>query len=273
MAGSQRLRPEDLKRSHSNSMNTVYPNTISRGSVESMQPANTDPMFVDTTSFSSDFFPFEMSSRATPESTSTAASAPYASHQLQTPNQVNKLDSIMFPSEDPFAYPNQPIVELGFPSKVESVPNGSLHGQGQEAQYFYPGTMEEVDAQFLGRPPSYFSQGQQNLPQGQQNHSMMGMPNMFDPNSLMGFPPGMQPHQGSQQHVAQQQQQQQQQRGSQSQTHSGPPSLGGPPSLSQRRPRGQRRQERHIDQMFTTQGMQADWGGFFGSGRGGFQGM
>ena len=43
------------------------------------------------------------------------------------------------------------------------------------------------------------------------------------------------------------------------------------PSLSQHR--RARQQERQIQQMFSAQGMQPDWGSFFGGGRGGFQGM
>jgi hypothetical protein len=265
--GAPGLTPDALKGSHSSMSTPMFGNQAPRASVDSMHPSTTDSMFMDT-SFSSslqDFFPFEMSSRATPESTSTAGSsqrATFASQSVQGANPMNKLDSLMFPSEDPFAYPNQPMMELGFPSKSDGGA-ASLAGQGQDPQFFYPGTMEEIDSQFLGQPPPY-------MMQNQQGHGMMGsMQNMFDPSSAMlGFQQGIQAHRANStptltHHPAQRP----------PQHHHAPASMGGTPSLSQRRPRGQRRQERRIDQMFTQQGMQADWGGFFGSGRGGFQGM
>lgn len=245
-------RPEDLTRSRSaNRPNVNFGTPPSRGSIETMQPA--DHPFSDT-SFSAslhDLLPMDLSSRATPDSTSTGTSSqhPYPTQPLNAPNPVHKVDSLMFPSEDPFAYPNQPMMELGFPAKDAPA---SLAGQGQDPQFFIPGTMEEIDSQFLGQPPPYMMQHQPGQPaMGMQN-------NVYDP--MMGM------HMGSQHHQAYQHQAQHQNQHQQRQHPAGQ-------SLPQRRARTHRQQERQIDQMFTEQGMQPDWGSFFGSGRGGFQGM
>lgn len=251
-------------RSRSGNMpNVTFGTPTSRGSIESMQAAPEHP-FADN-SFSAslhDLLPMDLSSRATPDSTSTGTSSqqhPYPPQPLNAHNPVNKLDSLMFPSEDPFAYPNQPMMELGFPAKADGTPV-TLAGQGQDPQFYIPGTMEEIDSQFLGQPPPYMMPHQQGQP-------VMGMQsNVYDPN-LMGMHMGPQHHHQSQHLHHQQQQQQQHQNQHQQRQH--PTGT----TLPQRRSRTHRQQERQIDQMFTEQGMQPDWGSFFGSGRGGFQGM
>ncbi|KAG6040003.1 hypothetical protein E4U41_001725 [Claviceps citrina] len=202
-----------------------------------------------------DILPLDVSSRATPESNSTGS----GTHRHMFPSQplahvvhnpVNKLDSLMFPSEDPFAYPNQPMMELGFQPKADAP---GIEMAAPNASFFFTGSFEEMGDQILGQPPPYITQQQQ------QHMSMAGA--MYDAQSLMALHNAQQQQNSRlQQQVMQQQQQQHQ------------PSSGGLFS-SFRRARADRQQERQIEQMFTQQGMQADWGSFFGSGRGGFQGM
>lgn len=212
-----------------------------------------------------DILPMDLSSRATPDSTSTASSAhrhafssqPLNAHAIHNP--VNKLDSLMFPSEDPFAYPNQPMMELGFQPKADAP---GITMAAPNASFFFTGSFEEMGDQILGQPPPYMT------PQQQPQH--MGMAGtMYDPQSMMALHSAQQQssrmqQQAMQQHHHQQQQQQQQHQQQQQ---------GGGFFASFRRARADRQQERQIEQMFTQQGMQADWGSFFGSGRGGFQGM
>jgi hypothetical protein len=218
---------------------------------QSLEHGYPEPSF---TSSLNDLMPLDMSSRATPDSTSTAESThrhPFQPHHLSGhhthSNPVHKVDALMFPSDDPFAYPNQPMIELGFSGKTDAPV--SLPHPPQDSNFFFPASLDEMGDQFMGQPPPYM------MPQQQQaNPIAMNMPgNMYDPNAMMG----MHPHQ----HQGQPPQQQQPQ----------PRRTGG---LSLRRPiRGERHQERQIEQMFTDHGMQPDWGSFFGSGRGGFQGM
>ncbi|KAJ3519019.1 hypothetical protein NM208_g14297 [Fusarium decemcellulare] len=225
-----------------------YPTTLSQSTMDHV-PGGGMPGFQDS-GFSAnfgDFMPVDMQ-RGTPESTSSTATSaqrnPYTGQPLSVHNPVNKLDSLMFPSEDPFAYPNQPMMELGFPSKTDHPV--SMSDQNQDMQLFLTGTFDDVESQLFGQPPPYMMH--------QQGQPMMNMSSqMYNPSGMMGMPAG----------------QPMMQRRPASQTHA----IHQGHSMSNRRAHTQRHQERQIQQMFTEQGMQADWGGFFGSGRGGFQGM
>jgi hypothetical protein len=154
----------------------------------------------------------------------------------------------MFPSEDPFAYPNQPMMELGYQDKSPQI---SMSGQASDSNFFLTSPLDDLDNQLLGQPPPYMM----HQPQGPGGLGMS--PTLYDPGNLLGLPMDEQPqqHQPPQHHQPAPQQ-------------SHPPPG---PSLSQHR--RARQQERQIQQMFTAQGMQPDWGSFFGGGRGGFQGM
>jgi len=115
-----------------------------------------------------DLLPIDLSSRATPDSASTGGSS-----NRQRLNGLNKLDSLMFPSDDPFAYPNQPMMGLGFKRPARG-------GQAQESAYLIPGSFDDIDGQLLGQVPPYLmqEQGQPNL--GMSGHGyapgMMGLP-------------------------------------------------------------------------------------------------
>lgn len=246
----------DYVRGTSQLTNTSYATSFTQGTMDHV-PTTSGPSFQDG-AFSSnfgDFMSLDMQARHTPESTSTAASSqrnPYPSQPLNIQNPVNKLDSLMFPSEDPFAYPNQPMMELGYPGKSD--PPSSVSDQGgQDMQLFLTGTFDDVESQIFGQPPPYMMH--------QQGQPVMNLSNqMFDP-GMMGMQASpshpMVPHQRHPQAQGQSSV-----RG-QHQAH----------LMASRRAHTQRHQERQIQQMFTEQGMQADWGSFFGSGRGGFQGM
>ncbi|KAL7932109.1 fungal-specific transcription factor domain-containing protein [Trichoderma chlorosporum] len=249
-------RPDEMMRNRGGGM-SLYG---SRGSMDSSLAQSLDHSYPEPsfTSSLNDMMPMDLSSRATPDSTSTAESVhrhPYQQHplggHLGHSNPVHKLDSLMFPSDDPFAYPNQPMMELGFTGKGE-VQAVSLPHQPQDSGFFFPASLDDMGDQFMGQPPPYMMPQQQPPPPQQNSMGMNMSANMYDPNAMMGI---------HQQPPPPQQQQQ-------------PPPQRRPGGLSLRRAiRGERHQERQIEQMFTDHGMQPDWGSFFGSGRGGFQGM
>ncbi|KAL7789798.1 fungal-specific transcription factor domain-containing protein [Trichoderma ceciliae] len=250
--GMSLQRPDEMMRNRGGGM-ALYGTSDSRGSMDSMaqslEHGYPEPSF---TSSLNDMMSMDMSSRATPDSTSTVESShrhpfqphPLSGHHVHN-NPMHKLDALMFPSDDPFAYPNQPMMELGFPSKTD-VPVVSMPHQTQDSGFFFPASLDEMGDQFMGQPPPYMMPQQQ-----QQNPIAMNIPGgMYDPNAMMGI------HQQPQQPQPQ------------------PPQQRRAGGLSLRRAiRGERHQERQIEQMFTDHGMQPDWGSFFGSGRGGFQGM
>ncbi|KID75097.1 Activator of stress response 1 [Metarhizium brunneum] len=263
-AGASRTIPvaraEDFIRSRSGGLPGPFGAPNSRGSVDGSMGQSSDPSFHDIPFSGSmhDILPMDLSSRTTPDSTSNASSThrhrfpsqPLNAHSIHNP--VNKLDSLMFPSEDPFAYPNQPMMELGFQPKADAP---GITMAAPNASFFFTGSFEEMGDQILGQPPPYMTP--------QQQHHPMGMAaSMYDPHNMMALHSTQQQQQHNrqmQQQAMHQQQHQQQQ--------------GGGIFASFRRARADRQQERQIEQMFTQQGMQADWGSFFGSGRGGFQGM
>lgn len=246
--GMASQRSEDFLRNRGGHYPGVpFGTPTSRGSVDST-PHSTyrDPSFATSMS---DYVPMDMSSRATPESTSTRASSqqhhPFASQTLNAHvvhNPVHKLDTLMFPSEDPFAYPNQPMMGLGFQPKSEST-SITMVSPSQEAAFFFPSSLDEMGDHMMGQPPPYMMPHQHQQP----GPGAMGMAaSMYDPNGMMGMHPA---HAQHQRRVVQ------------------------PLAQPNRRARADRQQERQIEQMFTEHGMQPDWGSFFGGGRGGFQGM
>ncbi|KAH7308183.1 fungal-specific transcription factor domain-containing protein [Stachybotrys elegans] len=218
-----------------------------------------------------DFLPLDMPSRATPDSTSTGGS----SHQTPYPGQglgsANPVHKIMFPSEDPFAYPNQPMMELAFQSSSDA-PSLTMSGRGADSQFLFPGAMEDIESQFFGQPPPYMVGGPQ-----QQGNGFMDFPDpMFDPSAFGGFPPAVNMQPRMQMHM----QRQQASLTPQQPPHHRPQPRHQTPAQAlqrlQQQRRGQARQQQdssQIDQLFEEQGMQADWGSFFGSGRGVFQGL
>ncbi len=106
-----------------------------------------------------DLLPLDLSSTGASSETS---STPGTSHRrppsfqtVQTPtNQLYKVNAMMFPSGDPFAYPAQPI--MSFASPVERRPTSQ--SQPQEALSFY-GMYDDIEGQLLGPVPGYLQQG------------------------------------------------------------------------------------------------------------------
>jgi hypothetical protein len=128
-------------------------------------------------------------------------------------NQLNQLDAMMFPSEDPLEYPNQPAMDLGHlqPSQTAS-PGGLQHHD--PSQFFMPNLFDGIEGQLMGPLPPYLmqTQGQPGLGFPAQ---MFSEP-MFLQHDLIRGPqpavPNMNPAH-AQQRRRQQQQQHQQQRG------------------------------------------------------------
>ncbi|KAK0722851.1 fungal-specific transcription factor domain-containing protein [Lasiosphaeria miniovina] len=73
-------------------------------------------------------------------------------------NPLYKLDAMMFPSSDPFAYPNQPLME----SANSRQGRGGFHGgggHGQDGMQFYiPNMYDDIEGQILGPVPPYLLQ-------------------------------------------------------------------------------------------------------------------
>ena len=162
-----------------------------------------------------ELLPLDISSAtASPDSTGTPSTSHRSAGGFPQPppgtssNPLYKLDAMMFPSEDPFAYPNQPVMDFGVPSHHRRNQPGhpSSGSQQQDAVQFYMSNVYgDIEGQVLGPIPPYFVQASHN--QGLDLSAQM-----YNASGIL--PASLQPshvHQAQQQ-AAQQQQQQQQQR-------------------------------------------------------------
>ncbi|KAH8156648.1 hypothetical protein CIB48_g11596 [Xylaria polymorpha] len=74
--------------------------------------------------------------------------------------QINRVDAMMFPSDDPLAYPNQPRADFGVPGP------GLHHGspgdmlQHDPSSYYVPHIYDGIEGQLLGPLPPYLMQSQ-----------------------------------------------------------------------------------------------------------------
>ena len=147
-------------------------------------------------SFPEIFSPSDFSNTQTPESSSTSpslAQPPHPPQHLGVVDSFTDLNSMMFPSADPFAYPpSQPMMEL---ENVKQENMGMVNGT-QDPSFLSntgaPGVYDDIEGQLFGPIPPYLTQGQQNFDfQGQMNAGGM-MPNLDPPD--MNYHTGMTPN-------------------------------------------------------------------------------
>ncbi|KAI0512783.1 hypothetical protein F5B22DRAFT_614202 [Xylaria bambusicola] len=76
--------------------------------------------------------------------------------------QIHRLDAMMFPSDDPLAYPNQPRVDFGIhgPSLHHANPGDVL--PHDPSSYYVPQLYDGIEGQLLGPLPPYLMQPQGN---------------------------------------------------------------------------------------------------------------
>ncbi|KAI1344308.1 fungal-specific transcription factor domain-containing protein [Xylariaceae sp. FL0016] len=74
--------------------------------------------------------------------------------------QIHRLDAMMFPSDDPLAYPNQPRVDFGAPTAgVHTAAQGGIPHH-EPSQYYMPNLYDGIEGQLLGPLPPYLMQTQ-----------------------------------------------------------------------------------------------------------------
>ena len=124
-----------------------------------------------------DLLPLDLSpATGSPESSGTpstshrsAASFQTQQQQQQTPmssaSHLYKLDAMMFPSTDPFAYPNRPMMEFNLQQQQhqhQQTSHGGGGHQGQDEMQFYVSNIyEDIEGQLLGPIPPYLMQSSQ----------------------------------------------------------------------------------------------------------------
>jgi len=115
-----------------------------------------------------ELLPLDISSATgSPDSTGTPSTSHRSAGVFPQPtpggsaNPLYKLDAMMFPSEDPFAYPNQPAVEFGMPHHGRGQPgHPSSRPHHRDAVPFYMPNVYggDIEGQLLGPIPPYLVQ-------------------------------------------------------------------------------------------------------------------
>ncbi|KAJ4391919.1 Gypsy retrotransposon integrase-like protein 1 [Gnomoniopsis smithogilvyi] len=100
-----------------------------------------------------------------PSTAHSSSSAYMRSSQTQQSPSIYKLDALMFPSSDPFAYPNQPLADFGtqVATHAERQPPliSNMHGQHptDSRNYYMPEVYGDIEGQLIGGPlPQYLMQ-------------------------------------------------------------------------------------------------------------------
>lgn len=76
-----------------------------------------------------------------------------------TSNPIHQLDAVMFPSDDPLAYPNQPQVDFG--THQPGIPGASPGNISHDPSQFYmTNFFEGIEGQLMGPLPPYLMQSQ-----------------------------------------------------------------------------------------------------------------
>lgn len=151
-------------------------------------------------------------------------------------NTLYKLDAMMFPTGDPFAYPNQqPLMDFPAQSPQGQQPgghggDGPGHHHAASMQFYIPSLYDDIEGQLLGPIPSYI-QPQQHHRGTPQQQGMTLNSQMYNTGML-----GM---------SAQGPSQEQQQQGM--------------------APTPQQRQQRELDAMLAGPNFRGDWGDMMGN--------
>lgn len=139
--------------------------------------------------------PADLSSTGTPDSTTAANSlqqSPFPQQPFHINTAIPDLNAMMFPSADPFAYPNQPLMEF---DNVKQENVGMRNGPQGQRMYLSngvngPGPYDDLEGQLFGPLPPYLMQGQPNYDlQGQMDPSSSMMSGLT-PQEMM-YQPGV----------------------------------------------------------------------------------
>ncbi len=134
-----------------------------------------------------DLLPLELSPHSgSPESSGTPSTSHPSATGFQgqpTPasaaaNHLYKLDAMMFPSADPFAYPNQPQPVLDF--NMQQQARHASAGQPPDGmQYYMPNAYDDIEGQLMGPIPPYLMQHSQGQGMGMSHNMYDSGPNML----------------------------------------------------------------------------------------------
>ncbi|KAI1820985.1 hypothetical protein F4861DRAFT_27988 [Xylaria intraflava] len=117
--------------------------------------------FVPSPNFESPFSPVHFSPSemtVTPQSSIATTSFDNAHDTTGAAQQIHRLDAIMFPSDDPLAYPTQPRVDFGMHGSGLHHANPGEMLQHDHSPYYMPQLYDGIEGQLLGPLPPYLMQ-------------------------------------------------------------------------------------------------------------------
>ncbi|KAI1479010.1 fungal-specific transcription factor domain-containing protein [Daldinia eschscholtzii] len=157
--------PERLSRSRGKSSKKAEKTPV--GLAPQLVPVDntslSQPEFSNSFTSSFQFSPLDLSIPSPDSATAAALHEPSPldlQHQaFGAGNPVHQLDAVMFPSDDPLDYPNQP--QLDFSAHQSGIANGSpdLSHHGP-APFYVPNFYDGIEGQLMGPLPPYLMQSQ-----------------------------------------------------------------------------------------------------------------
>lgn len=142
-----------------------------------------------------------MSTVGTPDSSSTGSMQPsqYNFQSISNPDGIPDLGAMMFPSGDPFAYPNQPMFEIEnrqLQQQQQKPNNIGISLDGMQNMYMDPSGVaspfDNLEGQLFGPLPPYLVQGQPGYDMAQIGGRMPSMdPGMNNMGGHSGLTPGV----------------------------------------------------------------------------------
>lgn len=127
--------------------------------------------------------PTDISNAGTPDSSSTGQSfqPPLNFQQPYLENSnLPDMGAMMFPSADPFAYPNQPMIEFDNQQQKNGMVNSYMDGSSGPSNMFLsngtapqPNLYDNLEGQLFGPLPPYLMQNQSNIDMGNMDMNMI----------------------------------------------------------------------------------------------------
>ncbi|KAI0117559.1 hypothetical protein F4776DRAFT_656176 [Hypoxylon sp. NC0597] len=165
---SESMRTQPEKASRSQGISSKKAGKAPAGSVPQDITVNDSPLpqpeLGDSFTAAFEFSPLDLS-MPSPDSVTAAALQEPSPMDLQhqafsAGNPIHHLDAVMFPSDDPLAYPNQPQVDFGV--HQHGVPNASPGDLSHHdpSQFYIPNFYEGIEGQLMGPLPPYLMQSQ-----------------------------------------------------------------------------------------------------------------
>ena len=181
-------RSEELNRPRSGPAGENHPASLHRASLDTagmhqgLHGQNFSANFQD-------LLPLDIPSTGESSETSSTPGTMHAQlpnyHQMHTPSAshkpLHKLDEMMFPSGDPFAYPNQqPLTDFTSQAQGRHAGPPGRSQQPGSMQFYIPNLYDDIEGHLLGQPAPYLVQ------QDQQSQQGLGLAShMYNPSNMV----------------------------------------------------------------------------------------